>query len=186
MLVDVAGIRKEIQELNILLDEYENIYLNLYNEMLYASSFWVDSKAELFFKDAKIDKLKIMKTLEELKSAKSIYEYIVNTYGELGEKVAFNLNARNIIIDDFNYYIGRLNTVINIYISLDFHLIPNYSYVFYRDKKKMISNRDLMATLRDRIIHSFDKIKEIEDTVNGKISKFQIEFMSRDNFDIYL
>ena len=71
-------------------NDYYEEYKNLINEIEYSFSYWDDSKAQWLNKSLNEIKIKYESLFEELDSVSDIYRTLENKYSVLGNKISFN------------------------------------------------------------------------------------------------
>ena len=76
MQINVSDFKAEINKLNSLLNDYENIYLNFYNEINKSSFFWNDNNSIMFYDETNIEKLKVRQTISEIKNLENLFTFI--------------------------------------------------------------------------------------------------------------
>ena len=75
MQIKTSEIINEIQNLKNIIDKYENIKNNLFNQLEKCSDFWNDGKSVLFFDSLKYERVHVDETIKEMKRS-TIYIYI--------------------------------------------------------------------------------------------------------------
>ena len=131
MEIRVNNLKEIINTFNNLLESYEEVHLNLYNEINNASSYWNDGYAINFFENCNNNKMKITNNIEELRNLKNIYDFIINKYLLLGHNITINLEEKININNYFNKYLNRLNNIINSYNRLDIYELNDIKDIIY-------------------------------------------------------
>ena len=124
MNIDTANLKTEVGKLDSLIDKYEEVYLNMYNEFNSTSFYWVDNYARKFFSDMNISKAKLRNTIDEIKSYRDIYRYIISSYERFGRIVKYELRYRSEIESAIKNYMSKLETIIRMYSNLDLSYCP--------------------------------------------------------------
>ena len=186
MIIDVNNIKDEIVKLNDLLDKYEDNYLNLYNEINNASSYWNDLISVKFFDSCKIEKIETKTTLEEIKSIIDIYNYILEKYQEIGKKIKFEIKNRDIVINGFNNYIIKVDDLIREYNSINFNCNIKISNMLNDQLYKLKNNRKILNNIKDKVKDIFDNIEEIEKEINLRLSKINIDIIKEIDISIFI
>lgn len=173
MNVNVSSLRSEIVKLKSLLKDYEDNYLNLYNEINTTSSYWKDEESFKFFDLVPKEKLEVKNVLDQAYSVLDIYSFVVSKYQEIGNRIQVDLSKRDIVYSNFNNYIDQLGDIIKCYKNLDIS--------FCRGSKEgilILNELNILEGLKKDVIETFDKVKdiykkiyEIESEVNNRISK---------------
>ncbi|MBE6152813.1 MAG: hypothetical protein E7166_01110 [Firmicutes bacterium] len=186
MKINIMIIKSEILKLNTLIDEYENNYLNLYNEIKKASSYWQDGNSINFFNDADYYKLKIQLNVEEIKQLKEVYNYLINKYSQIGNKITFNLNSRTYLINSFNSYINQIDEIIKLYNNLDLSFCSYERQKLINQRNQFKSIKNSLIKIKKNIINKLEYIEEIEKEINLKLSKISIELLKENNVSNYI
>lgn len=186
MNVKVSDLKIEVEKLNSLIEEYENNYLNLYNEFLFSSFFWHDKNASFFYDDIRIDKLKIKQAIEEINSVKDLYMYIAEQYEYIGNKIEYNLKFKDDIIYEFNKYITHVNNIIEIYNNLDISFCPEISQNIINQKNRFIEQKKNIIIMKEKVKNTFNNIENIEKKIKLEISKLDITFIQEKEISKYM
>lgn len=177
MNINVKNIEAELQCLNNLIEDYEDIYLNLYNEISSVSFFWQDKNEVKFIDNINVDKQKIRTTIEELISIREIYSCLVTNYQKIGNSIRCNLSAKNIVISRLDTYISKLNNTILAYNSLDFSFCTSIAPLINNQKNILIQQLKKAKKLKQSFQQKFNEIEKIEKVVSLKISKIKLEII---------
>lgn len=138
MKVNTVNLKNEVTKLNLLLEEYESIYLNLYNEIQSTSHFWNDPHSIAFLDYISLEKQEIIKTYNELQDIKEVYDYLLDKYQLLGKKIEFNLKLKDEVILKLNNYIYKINDIIRCYNNLDLSFCSE-AYLLKNERKILMN-----------------------------------------------
>ena len=177
MEIRVDSLKDTTNKLNHLIEDYEAIYLNFYNQISFATSFWNDSHSVAYFQEIERQKLKIKTTIQEMKDVKDVYTYLFQKYQNLGNKIVCYLDKQDETIHSFNQYIEKLNFIIQLYNNLNLSFCTREARCIRSERSRLIAMRNKMETVRDETKKTFNTIREIEHEVNYRISKITIEVM---------
>ena len=174
MEVNVGKIKSEIINLDKLIDEYENNCLSLYNELNGASFSWKSDTSNLFFDKKQREKISINDFINEIKSYRDFFGYIVQTYGLIGEKVFYDLSNYNeannkllVLINEMKEVLQKLN---------QYRAKTPNSIMIINNEISQISNYiNSLETLKEKLSIIFKKIEEFEKEIKYRLSK--INFM---------
>ena len=83
MQIKTSEIINEIQNLKNIIDKYENIKNNLFNQLEKCSDFWNDGKSVLFFDSLKYERVHVDETIKEMKKVHDVYIYLYEKYIEM-------------------------------------------------------------------------------------------------------
>lgn len=187
MKVNVSNIKLEVNKLNKLIDEYEHNYLNLYNEVGKVSSYWQDGNSINFFNEVDKYKLMVKTNLDEVKELYNVYQYLIEKYTEFGEKISFDIEKQSSTLRAFDSYMNQINNIINSYKKLDLSFCSYYEReTLMQQMSDLKKYNNLLFQIKENFNNTLEKIKEIEKTVNSKISKLSIEFITENDFSEYI
>lgn len=176
--VDVPKIKNKLNELNNLLDIYQENYLNLYHQIQMSNEdeLWVDPHAKIFYDDKVIEKSNIEESYSELNEISNLIGEIVNKYSSLGSIVEFDLTYRNSILSKFNIYNNKLNRILNSYNDLDYSFASSDIISSINEQiSKVREQINLSDSLKENIISIIDDIKEYERDISRMLRRITIK-----------
>lgn len=177
MEINLKQIKKKINDLKSLIDEYEEIFLNLYKELENMEFYWRDNYSEIFIKDVREKKQKIKINLEELQEVVMIYQYILESYSKLGEIITATTNNKEKVVTKYDNYINKINNILTLYNQLDLNSFPNESQIILLQKEKLVKNKQKVIQLKQQTQQLLLDIEKIEEEVKMKISKIDFEII---------
>lgn len=182
--VNVIDLKKEIDEITKYINEYEEIQLNLFNQLKESTINWQDGYSKQFESKIYLDKQEALTFLQQLKSKKEIYTFIYNKYNELGKRISCNLNNKNTIINSLDNCISQANSIIN-----QFNRIDNSFYYWeYQTistcENKIIDIKNKLNNSLSRVRSLYQKVESIEKDINAKIK--ELEDIKINDFDFIL
>ncbi len=186
MYINLSNLKNEVNKLNNLINKYEEIYLNLYNEFNFSSYLWHDKNSESFFESLKMEKLKIKNNIEEIDDVKQLYDYIINQYEVIGNEIKCNLNSEKNILLKFDSYLAELSKTITYYNNLDLSFCPQFKEMITKEKNIIIREKIEIENVRNKIKKMYKKINEIEREVKLKISKINIEYIKENDMNNFI
>lgn len=175
MEINVTHLENEYKKLNNELETFYNNYLNIYNGLNNANNYWQDYHARLFFSSVNGEKNKVNNTYNEINDIKDIYKYLIDEYEFIGKKIKVNLDGKDEIVSKFNNFTDKVNELISIYNSLDLSFCPSIANKLYNQKDKLVKIKEEMLSSKNKLKEVLEKIESIEDEVNLKISKINLE-----------
>jgi len=184
MFINSEKLSIELKKLLGLIEKYNDIYINYYNTLNESSSYWSSPMSVRFFSDTSLEKNKIEMTITDLKSIAEIYNYMVETYSEIGKKIKYDLSYENSINQLFNKYIEKIDSTLILYRSLEVDTLN--IQIIQQQKEKIINNKKRILEIKDYYNELFNKFKEIEIEVKNKISNLNIEYIKETEFQQYL
>ena len=180
MQIKTSEIINEIQNLKNIIDKYENIKNNIFNELKKCSEFWNDGKSVLFLDSLKYEKMHVDETIQEMKKVHDIYRYLYEKYIEIGNEIKYELTSKDSIIIALNNYINRFDVIIRKYNSLDLSFCPE-SIIIEQQKNNLLHTKNLLIETKNNINNTFQNIDNIEKYVKDKINEINITIINEYN-----
>lgn len=175
MEINVSSLQDEYDKFNEEVENFYNSFLNIYNDLNNANSYWQDYHSRLFFSSTEREKNKVNNTYNEINNLKQIYAYIIEEYKTIGQKIKVNTNNKDQVITKFNNYQEKINELISMYSSLNLSFCPNEALKLNRQKEKLVRCKSDIITAKNQVRNTLEKMESIEDTINLKLSKINIE-----------
>lgn len=186
MNINIEKLKVEVRELSNLINEYETIYYNLYNELSGCSSFWNDNNSVVFFDDVNIEKVNVGDTIKELREICSLYDYLIDKYGYIGNKLKFNIGLKDDILLKFDKYLDRIYNLLGEFRSLEFSFSPSIASNLYGDIDRLINVANMLVRLKDKVKKQFNLFEEIEKEISLKISRINIEVFKENDIQKFI
>lgn len=177
MTIDVKGLKEELKAYNDLLEEYEGNYLNYYNVLSSFSFFWNDAHAKKFYDSIPKEKLYYKNLLLELQSIRDIYKYMIIKYSDIGDHIHADLKNKDYILNKFDSYIDKCNSIINKFYNLDLSFCPAEARIIRKKRDSIIECRNLLKEKRKSVKDCLEKIENIENEVRYRISRMDVSIM---------
>lgn len=176
--INVKDLNNEIVKMDNLIDDYNDVYLNLFNSINFLQNYWKGSTADRYFYNVIEEKVETEKLLNEIKLQYNIYLYIYDNYKNIGNKIRCNLDSKETIINKINNCIEKTKEIINMYTVI----IDDYND--YEEKNRLIKLKDRMKnvlskyeTSKKTIKETYGKIEDIEQEINKKLAKIDFMFI---------
>ncbi len=171
--IDVKQLGNLVIELNKIIDDYEEVYLNIFNQLKDSCINWHDKNSIAFENQLKDEKTFSVNYLNTIKNCKSIFQYIYDEYVSIGKRIYFNMGKKDTIISIIDECIRKLDDVIN-----DFNgVVKSFSYnglsAINAQKDKLASCKKELQTMKLEITDLYKKINLIEDKVASKIARLE-------------
>jgi len=177
MKINIINLKSETKKLSKLINEYEEIFLNLYNEILSGSIYWDDNISKLFFENINIEKNQVENTINELNDLKEIYEELIRKYEEIGNKIEVLPKTKDEILSAVNNYLDKLHKLIELYYDLNLEFNNPETSILHKHLDKLIKIKSDVFVLKEKIKKHYETIEELERKINLKISKIKIELI---------
>lgn len=182
--INIMDLKKEIDEVNKYISEYEEVQLNLFNQLKESTINWQDEFSRQFESKIYLDKKETYILLCQLKDKNEVYNYAYNQYKEIGKKISCNLNNKNTIITTIDNCILQANSIINQFNAID-NSFYYWEYQTIEDcKNKVINVKNKLRNVLSNIRNIYQKIENIEIEVNAKIK--ELEEIKIHDFDFTL
>lgn len=177
MEIKVKEIKKELEKLENLIDNYELTHLNMHNEVKNASFSWNDNYAKDFFEDVDKKKIDISKMIDEIKTTRNIYKYIVDKYETLGNNIKFNFENKLDIYTEIENCVKEMENIEKEYENLDLSFCSHLSSELNNQQNRIENSKEKLKTYKENLKQTITYIEETEKEVNLKISKTDIELI---------
>jgi len=172
MKVDVKELRINYSKLNIIIEDYLDIFNNYYNEVNFIPNYWRSVKSN-YFKFITEEEKKVNKEFyHELLSLYSLYGYIIDKYSSFDGKISINEDSKDLIVN--KVLENDINNIINQYESI-YSSSPIVMEKINIQQNKIKNNQNNLLENKDEVKNLYTKIKEIEEDIKNKISQIFIE-----------
>lgn len=171
--INVSDLKNEIVELNSIINDYEEVYLNLFNQLKNSCINWQDGNSVVFDDAIQIEKRETEDVLKSFKNKKQIYDYLFTKYNEIGHKVKCNLNNKSGVIQTIESCKYQVISLINEFNYIDTSFYYPEQYSIFQQRDRIVGVRNSLETLKNDVNQLFKKIENIENTVSGKIKKLE-------------
>lgn len=186
MKVNVSKLKNEIVSFQDLLKEYEENYLNFYQELSSVSFFWQDSHADNFFKNVNLEKIKVQVFHEELMSIYGLYKFLIDRYQSFGEIIEFDLNMMNTVFSKFNLSIEKMNDIIHSYQGLDLSFCDDIAGMVKNEYNEILNNKKQLESIFENVKEYFYEIEEIEKEVKLRIARITVELLQESEINEFI
>lgn len=174
MTIDIEHLKSEIANLNHLIQEYEEIYLNLYHELSFSNHYWNDGYSIHFYDEISREKPIVLASIEEIKEFKSYYEWIISQYQEIGKKMFIKLNKKSFILKKIDRYIFILNETIALFSKLNSNFNVKEYYSLMQLKNRILDEKETMKKLRKKVQNLFSLMEKTENQMMQKLKKLEV------------
>ena len=171
--VDIEKLNNNIMTLSSLINEYEEIRLNLFNQLKDSTLNWHDGNSINFENEIYLEKQDSELFLGTLKSKQEFFEFVYNKYQGIAKKIKCNLNNKNSLISIIDTCYNSASDAINSFNSIDRSFsYPELSSID-NQKKVLIDIKNQLNDIKKEVYNLFDKIDNIEKEINSKINALQ-------------
>ena len=153
MLINIEELKTNLNSLNQLISDYEEIHLNMYNNMSSTFFSWNDAYSKKFLIYADDDKKSFSELISSYKSLSDIYSYLFEKYSKFGKTIYYELDNKNSVYEIFDKYISKLENIIMKYDNSSLINNSNLSYKIYNERKKLQDSLDSVSTKLNFAIH---------------------------------
>lgn len=168
--INLETLKTNIYDLEKLINEYEIIKLNLFNQLKNSCISWQDNNS-LKFEDILVsEKIETELVIDNIKLQSNIFMKLYNNYSKIGNLINVNLNNKQKILYLVNDLILKVK-----YIEKQINSINNNVISNLKLKLKNIKNN--LYLLKKFIKKLYKRIEEIEYSLNvdlGKLEKVKI------------
>ncbi len=175
MEIHIDKLKTTVLQLDHAIEEYEEIYMNFYHVVSSSSFFWNDERSKKFFEMMYIEKNQVKQSVDELKVLRDIYREIITNYEEIGNRIRVQLQEKNSVVKYFDQYLEQVQRCLNICQSVPLDVYPLEASLIVKEKSQLSILYREVEEVKEQFIILFDKIQEIENNINKKISKFQVQ-----------
>lgn len=181
MVIDINNLKIEHEKRNKLITDYEEINLNLYNQLKEVLNYWIDNNALVFKEKLEKEALEIKEFIEKIKSVEEVYQFIIKKYETIGNQIQINLSEKQTVINEFNNYLNHLTQIINKYNALNLTFCPTESMLLKNQRNKLIEDKKQLETVKSKILAYFENIEEIEKEIANKLDKEEINLITEND-----
>lgn len=182
--VNIKELSENINNLNLLIDEYDEIQLNLFNELDNSCISWQDGNSLLFNDYIYLDKQETVLFVEHLRQKKEVFDYICERYNDIGKKISCNLNSRTTVENMINNCYNQVNSILREFNKIDNNIDYKEMLLINQQKNKLISIRNQLYQVKKDTINMYDKIEKIEEDIKNKIVSLEEIQINSFDFDI--
>ncbi len=180
MEIKLEKLEVENDKLKQLLNEYENDYLNIYNELELNSSIWEGEEANEFNNKVETDKTKVKNTYEELKKLDDVYNCLINEYQSIGQNIFFDMDKKDELNAFFEKTLASIVSVIDYYDIIDTSFCPAEASIINQQKSEIKQIEKDIFKIKQDTKSTFEKIDKIERTIDSRLSSIDIEYIKED------
>lgn len=181
--VNVPNLNNIINSLKSIINEYEEIELNLFNQLNDSCvNNWQDGNSKKFDDKMQFEKQEAQLILESLTNKKEAYDFIHNRYSEIARKIKVNLNGKARVLSSIERCYNNARTTINLFNSVD----TGYRFggEILAQKAKIEKVKNELSELKIEVNKLYNKIEEIEQEIRAKIDSLEVVNINPFDFDL--
>ena len=182
--INSVNLKNDIDVLNKLISEYEEIQLNLFNELKDSCINWQDGNSIEFENKIYLEKVEADNVLRILNEKKEVLNFIYDKYSDLGKKIKCDLNNRSTLLNFVETCQNQTNSIINEFYKIDNSFYYREQQKISKQRNKIIKVKTELLEIKNSITKMFDKIDAIEKEVKEKIK--ELEEIKINSFDYNL
>lgn len=167
--INCVNLKNDINKLNSLIDEYEEIKLNLFNQLKDACINWQDGNSQEFDSKIYLEKVETNLILQSLKDKQSLFKFVYDKYSDIGSKIVCDLKNKTSVFSMVDSCLSQIDNIL-----YEFNLIDGSFYYYeyqsiIRQKNKVLDCRNKLNQVRNNVSSMYTRIEQIEREVNDKI-----------------
>ena len=182
--VNVSDLKNDLETLNLLIEQYDDIRLNLFNQLKESCINWQDANSIEFDNKIYLEKQESDLFLQSLKDKKEVFDYICDKYSEIGKSIKFNLESKDTIIHTIDNCYNKVVDLLSEFDKIDRSFSYPEQYSIQRQRKRILEIKAKLSDIKNEIFKNYKKIADIENKVSVKISK--LETIKINSFDYNL
>ena len=182
--INCVEIKNIINSLRTIIEEYEIVELNIFNQLKDSCVNWQDGNSIKFGDNIILDKEEIDIFVENLNNEIDLYNYMYNNYIRLGKKIKCNMNNKDTILYLIDNCCNKAVTIINEFNRINISFYYSEQYNIFEQKNKIIKVKNDLLNIRESIKDLYNKIEQIEKNINIKIKKLEEMDIKKLDFDI--
>ena len=184
MIINVKELSVIKDKLYKNLEEYNHSFFNYYNVLNCLQTYWKDGNSFPFFDAIEKTKRDGKVNYQILKKIIRLYGIIIDGYGKIGNKVEYDSQYYDKVINSILKIDNQLDSAISKYSSLNLNYLDlglrNSIYYEVQRCRKLKSH---LVDIKQKNKDIRQQIDEIEDKIGGELSKFQLNYISDEVYD---
>ena len=166
-------LEKETNKLNEIITSYEKNLIGYSNDINQTFSNWNDETSKKLQETYSSEKKEIELTIQELKYLKNIYQEVVNSYKEIGDKIEYELEGKEQVKNLFASYKAQLDKIILLYQTINIESYTKKELLLKQSKELLRIKKEIQELeIEFQVITT--KIENIEESVEKKLSNMII------------
>lgn len=182
LTIDIENLKEYSEELNYLVDKYEENVMSIAQELTNAELNWHDDNSSSFFLDISKQKSKLQEYIGNLQKNVSYYDKIIEQLRKIDssiKKIVINQKYKDSILSSYSGLISILTTMQNKYNNLYYSFCTYYeSNVIKSESKKINTHLNDIIQSKNKVESIFNKLNTLEKeiiTIKNKITMNKID-----------
>ena len=186
MEIDIKLIKNYYNQIKKFNEDYENNYLNFYNELNQALNYWQDNNSINFNEQIIEEKNDYNKILLDLKSLETTLKNIYEKYETIGEQINYLKENKNTLYNIFEQYLGKISNSINYINNIDLSFCPELSSQILNLKKILVDSQNKIKKVKNRTKNIISNIEKKEDEISRLLSKLDYKMINESYYNDYV
>ncbi len=182
--VDTTELMGSLDSLKSLLEEYEEIKSNLFNQLNMSCMDWHDGNSMQFDNHIYEDRKESDFLLTSLKMRQKLFEFIYAKYNSIGKKIRCNLNKKSSLMRTFDDCLEELQDILNEFGNIDRSFYYSEQSLIDNQRRKIFKMKSDVKFGKEQAKNLFSKIEEIEKEISVKIK--ELDEIKISDFDFNL
>lgn len=181
--VDVTELRENVNELKKIINEYEVIQLNIFNQLKESTVNWQDGNSIKFSDAILLEKKESDLFLESLQNLNKIYDYICRSYGEIGNKIEYYMNNKQKLFTMIDVCYSEVIGILNEFDRIDTTFYFSEQNIIFFQKQKINELKAQISSIKRSFNELFSKIENIDKNIKNQIQTLDKLKINKFNFD---
>ncbi len=175
MLISIDELKASLGRLNELINNYEELHLNMYNNLASTFYCWNDINSKKFLVLNADEKKNFNLLLQNYRSIYNVYLYVWKEYSKFGKIIYYELDNREKIYECFDSYISKLESIIYKYDNSNIIKDSSFSYKIYNERKRLYKDLEMVKSIYSDVKDFYNSINDINLEVSEKLSSIDIK-----------
>jgi DNA repair exonuclease SbcCD ATPase subunit len=171
--VNICQIGNIVSELSSVIDEYEEAQINIFNQLKDSCNNWHDFNSLTFGEKAKEEKKTSADFLSALENSRKTFKYVYDEYKSIGDKLHFNMEQKDAIIDAIDQCISLANSAIDELNSINRSFYYHEIGMINSQRDQISSVRKELKSMKEKVNSLHKKVTNIEEKVASRIAKLE-------------
>lgn len=179
--ININEIKNNINSLQTLIEQYEEIKLNIFNNLKDVCINWQDGNSLVFDNKIFLEKQETELLIETIKAKKEVFNFIYEKYSDIGRKIRCNLNNKTTLLNTIDNCYNQAINILNEFNKIDRSFYYTELNSIQNQKEKIITVKNKISIIKTKTSKLYSKIEIIEEEVKKKIK--ELEEIKINSFD---